>query len=115
MADKFVDINGVKICYQVQGEGHPLVLLHGFAMYKEFWKWHTKELSKDLIVLTMDIRGCGNSEHPTEQFSMELLADDVKESASRSLSLSVIIKENECTPTSGIGMVAYQSPEANDA
>ena len=78
MADQFMDINGVKISYQVLGEGHPLVLLHGFAMYKEFWQWHTKELSKEFKVITPDIRGCGSSDHPAEQFSMELLADDVK-------------------------------------
>ena len=79
MADKFVDINGVKISYHILGEGYPLVLLHGFAMYKEFWKGHREEFSKDMQVITVDTRGCGNSEHPAEQFSMELLADDVKE------------------------------------
>ena len=78
MAEKFVDINGIRICYQVQGDGYPLVLLHGFGMYKEFWKWHTKELSKGLRIITLDIRGCGNSDHPIKPYSMELLADDVR-------------------------------------
>jgi proline-specific peptidase len=79
VADQSVEVNGVKISYQVLGEGHPLVLLHGFGMYKDFWKWNIKELSKELKVITLDIRGCGNSDHPTQQFSMEVLADDVKE------------------------------------
>jgi proline-specific peptidase len=79
VADKFETIKGVKISFHVHGEGHPLVLLHGFAMYKEFWKWHIKQLSKELKVITLDIRGCGNSDHPTQQFSMEVLADDVNE------------------------------------
>ncbi|MBY9009542.1 MAG: alpha/beta hydrolase [Candidatus Lokiarchaeota archaeon] len=78
MAEKIVDINGVRICYQVHGDGYPLVLLHGFGMYKEFWKWHAKELSKDFKIITLDIRGCGNSGHPIEPYFMELLADDIR-------------------------------------
>lgn len=78
MADESVKINGVKICFQAQGEGYPLVLLHGFAMYKEFWKWHLEEFSKKFRVITLDLRGCGHSEHPFEPYSMDTLADDVK-------------------------------------
>ena len=78
MAYKFVSINNAKICYGVHGEGDPLVLIHGFGMYKEFWKWHIKAFSKEFRVITFDLRGCGKSEHPFEPYSMEMLADDVK-------------------------------------
>lgn len=78
MVEKFVDINGIRICYQVQGDGYPLVLLHGFGMYKEFWKFHIKELSKEFKIITIDIRGCGKTDHPAEPSSMEELADDVR-------------------------------------
>ncbi|MFX0074800.1 MAG: alpha/beta fold hydrolase [Candidatus Hermodarchaeota archaeon] len=78
MADRFVTINGVEICYEDNGDGYPLVLIHGFAMYKEFWKWHIKDFSEVFRVITIDLRGCGNSEHPSEAYSMETLSDDVK-------------------------------------
>ena len=78
MVEKFVDINGIKIAYEIHGEGYPLIFLHGFAMYKEFWKWQVKLLSKEFRVITLDIRGCGKSDHPTETFSMEDLADDIR-------------------------------------
>lgn len=78
MADNFVELNGAKICYEVHGEGYPLVLIHGFAMYKEFWKWHIKDFSKEFRVITFDLRGCGHSEHPFEPYSMNVLADDIK-------------------------------------
>jgi pimeloyl-ACP methyl ester carboxylesterase len=38
-----------------------------------------KELSKEFKVVTLDIRGCGKSDHPVEPYSMEDLADDIKE------------------------------------
>ncbi|MHA1641625.1 MAG: hypothetical protein ACTSUX_02060 [Promethearchaeota archaeon] len=37
MPEEFVKINGLEICYAVIGDGEPLLPLHGFAMYKEFW------------------------------------------------------------------------------
>ena len=79
MKEFYAELNGIKIAYEIHGEGYPLILLHGFAMYKEFWKWQVKELSKEFRVVTLDIRGCGKSDHPTEQYSMEDLADDIKE------------------------------------
>jgi len=78
MVELFVNVNNVKICYEIHGQGFPLVLLHGFAMYKEFWIAQVKPLSKNFKVITLDNRGCGNSEHPTEPYNMEILADDLK-------------------------------------
>ncbi len=78
MAEEFVEINNIRICYQVHGDGYPVVLLHGFAMYKEFWKWQVKELSKEFKIITLDIRGCGKTEHPIKPYSMDDIADDIK-------------------------------------
>ncbi len=79
MNEFYAELNNIKIAYEIHGEGYPLILLHGFAMYKEFWKWQVKELSKEFRVVTLDIRGCGKSDHPVEPYSMEDLADDIKE------------------------------------
>ena len=78
MKESFVELNNINFAYEIHGEGYPLILLHGFAMYKEFWKWQARELSKDFKIITLDIRGCGKTDHPVEPFSMEDLADDVK-------------------------------------
>lgn len=78
MDDLYTKLNGIKVSYEIHGEGYPLILLHGFAMYKEFWNWQARELSKDFKVITLDIRGCGKTDHPVESFYMEDLADDVR-------------------------------------
>ena len=46
MTELFADIDDVKICYEIHGEGIPVLLLHGYAMYKEFWLPQIGELSK---------------------------------------------------------------------
>ena len=47
MTELFADVNGIKICYEIHGEGAPMLLLHGYAMYKEFWFLQISELSKN--------------------------------------------------------------------
>jgi proline-specific peptidase len=78
MNESYAEINGNKLSFEIHGDGYPLILLHGFAMYKEFWKWHAKELSKEFKIITIDLRGCGKTDHPVEPFSMEDLAEDVR-------------------------------------
>lgn len=78
MTESYARVNSIKICYQIHGEGYPLILLHGFAMYKEFWIAQIKPLSEKFKVITLDNRGSGNSDHPVETFDMGTLADDLK-------------------------------------
>lgn len=78
MNEIYVELNDINISYEIHGEGHPLILLHGFAMYKEFWNWHVKELSKEFKIITLDSRGCGKTDHPTKPYSMDELADDIR-------------------------------------
>jgi len=78
MNESYVELNKIKISYEIHGEGYPLIFLHGFSMYKEFWKWNIKDLSKEFKIITLDIRGCGKTDHPVEPYSMEELADDIR-------------------------------------
>lgn len=31
----FTDINGINICYEIHGDGYPVILIHGFSGKKE--------------------------------------------------------------------------------
>jgi proline-specific peptidase len=77
MADLFANVNNIKLCYEVCGEGHPLVLLHGFGQHKGFWLAQLAALSKEFKVILMDNRGSGSSDHPDEPYTMKTLADDI--------------------------------------
>ncbi|MHA1296541.1 MAG: alpha/beta fold hydrolase [Promethearchaeota archaeon] len=78
MPEEFAKINGLEICYEVIGDGEPLLLLHGFAMYKEFWIAQKKPISNKLKIITMDLRSCGKSTHVKNPFSLIDLVEDVK-------------------------------------
>jgi pimeloyl-ACP methyl ester carboxylesterase len=59
--------DGLKIYYEVQGQGQPIILVHGFRNTMENWK--RKILYQDLLnngykVVVLDLRGNGKSDKP---------------------------------------------------
>jgi hypothetical protein len=65
--DKFFDSAGVKIRYIEQGNGPPVILLHGYSVDIES-QWVTtgvvETLAKNYRVIAMDARGHGKSGKP---------------------------------------------------
>ena len=70
-----VDINGIKLNYEVTGDGEPIILLTGFAGAISFWNGMLP-LLPDYKVITMDNRGAGMTEYKG-QFDTDDMADDV--------------------------------------
>lgn len=63
----FTSFDGVKIYYEVKGDGYPVVLIHGFSGTSKGWK--SGKLYGDLLnagykVIIMDLRGNGRSDKP---------------------------------------------------
>ncbi len=77
MAEKFVDINGIKICYQIHGHGIPVVLIHGFGSKKESFMAQIPVLSQKFKIISFDNRGSGKSERPDFSYTMEMFVDDI--------------------------------------
>ncbi len=78
MTELFTEVNGIKICYEIQGKGKPVILIHGFGSTKEEWKLaQLGPLSEKFKVIIMDNRGAGKSDHPDEPYLMEIFADDI--------------------------------------
>ncbi len=57
---------GVRIHYEEEGKGDPLVLLHGFGVTGDAWHTggHVDALNDAFRVITMDARGHGRSDKP---------------------------------------------------
>jgi pimeloyl-ACP methyl ester carboxylesterase len=77
MTEQYANVNGVKLCYEILGEGYPLFLIHGFGAKKEIWIAQTPVLSKHFKVIILDNRGAGKSERPDTEYTMEIFADDI--------------------------------------
>jgi len=70
-------INGLDIAYNDQGTGTPLIFLHAFPLNRTMWAPQEAVLSRQYRVITMDLRGHGESDAPLWRFSLEQYADDV--------------------------------------
>ncbi|MHA2007310.1 MAG: alpha/beta fold hydrolase [Promethearchaeota archaeon] len=77
MTELFANINGLNICYEILGEGDPLLLVHGFGSKKESWIAQFKPLSEHFRVIRFDNRGAGKSDRPKGDYTMEVFADDI--------------------------------------
>ncbi|MFX1257729.1 MAG: alpha/beta fold hydrolase [Promethearchaeota archaeon] len=73
----FANVNNIKICYEIQGDGYPLILVHGFGSKKETWIAQVCPLSEHFKVIAFDNRGAGKSERPDGPYTMEIYADDI--------------------------------------
>ncbi|MFX0073434.1 MAG: alpha/beta fold hydrolase [Candidatus Hermodarchaeota archaeon] len=80
MTELFANVNNIQLSYSIHGKdtGTPLILLHGFVMYKEFWIAQINDLSKHFKLITIDLRGCGKSDHPEESYGLLAMVDDIK-------------------------------------
>jgi pimeloyl-ACP methyl ester carboxylesterase len=77
----FVNNNGVKIYYEVEGEGPPLILAHGLGWNLKSWRieGYRDVLRNDFRLILYDARGFGKSDkpHEPEAYSMEKRTSDV--------------------------------------
>lgn len=73
----FANVNGIKLYYEIYGEGKPLVLLHYFTGSHTAWDPWVDSLSNDYQLIIPDLRGHGNSTNPTHIFRHEDSAKDI--------------------------------------
>jgi pimeloyl-ACP methyl ester carboxylesterase len=69
--------NGIKIYYEVSGEGLPFVMIHANPFDHNLWMYQIAHFSTYFKVIAVDIRGYGRSAKPTAPFSLKDMADDV--------------------------------------
>src|SRR5580698_9049307 len=74
----YAPVNGLKMYYEVQGSGEPVVFLHGaFMTITNNWDGWIGELSKTRKVIAVEMQGHGRTADIPRDFTPENLADDV--------------------------------------
>jgi len=57
----FYDAEDAAIYYETDGQGPPLILLHGYALNGAMWEFQKPVFSKSHTIITVDLRGFGQS------------------------------------------------------
>src|SRR2546429_272139 len=62
----YAQVNGIRIAYDREGEGYPLVALHGFPRNRKVWGKVAPILTSRFTLLAPDRRGYGDSDRPSD-------------------------------------------------
>ena len=75
----YAPVNGIKVYYEVYGEGRPIVLLHGaFYTIEMNWGELIPELSKTRKVIAIELQGHGHTPFSDRKLDIATLASDVE-------------------------------------
>ena len=77
VAERFAEVNGVRLYYRVAGTGSPVVLLHGYAQTGHMWLPLVPSLAQRHTVIVPDLRGAGASAKPESGYDKKTLAQDI--------------------------------------
>lgn len=106
----YASVNGLKMYYEIQGTGEPVIVLHGGFGNTELYIPNVAELAKNYKVITVDMQGHGRTADIDRPLDREAMADDI----------AALIKHLNLGKTSIIGYsfggwvslrVAIQHPE----
>jgi len=73
----YADVNGIKLYYEIQGTGHPLILLHGGLGATSMFGPNLPALAKGRQVIGVDLQGHGRTADIDRPMSPQLMADDI--------------------------------------
>ena len=69
--------NGLKIHYEVHGDGPALVFVHANPFDRRLWMYQVARFSPFYRVISIDLRGYGLSDKPETQFTLRDMTEDV--------------------------------------
>ncbi len=68
----------IELYYLTEGEGEPLVLVHGFGTKHQAWNFQIPYFEKKMKVIALDNRGVGKSSRPDYPYTIDMFVEDIK-------------------------------------
>ena len=73
----YAPVNGLKMYYEIHGQGQPLILIHGGLGSGDMFSAILPELSKGHEVITVDLQAHGHTADIDRPLSYEAMGDDI--------------------------------------
>lgn len=71
-----IRINGIQLYYESHGDGPPVLFLHGLGSSTRDWELQIPAFSEEYRVITVDVRGHGQSDKPPGPYSVRQFSED---------------------------------------
>ncbi|WP_452229007.1 MULTISPECIES: alpha/beta fold hydrolase [unclassified Lacinutrix] len=72
-----IQVKDIELDYEDYGKGNVLLLLHGLGSTKKDWDGQVPFFSKKYRVITLDLRGHGDSTKPLDAYGVGFMTEDV--------------------------------------
>lgn len=72
-----IQLNDLNFYYEIEGEGFPLVLIAGLSCDISNWVFTKPLLMKNFQVITIDNRGAGRTQIPSDPYTIAQMGEDV--------------------------------------
>lgn len=76
---QFATTDNVSLYYEDRGAGDPVVFIHGWTCNRHFFEDQISSLREEYRVVSLDLRGHGDSEKPQQGLTHQRLATDIHE------------------------------------
>jgi pimeloyl-ACP methyl ester carboxylesterase len=96
-------VNDLNIFYEIHGEGEILIFIHGLGSSSQDWEKQIDDFSTRYKVILVDMRGHGQTDKPSGQYSVPIFARDLA-----GLMDSLEIQVAHICGISMGGMIAFQ-------
>ncbi|MCK4841361.1 MAG: alpha/beta hydrolase [Methylococcales bacterium] len=71
------NINDIELYYEIHGAGQPLLFIHGLGTSSKDWEYQLNFFISHYQVITVDLRGHGQTTKAQGTYSIKLFADDI--------------------------------------
>jgi pimeloyl-ACP methyl ester carboxylesterase len=89
----FADVRGARLFFTDEGDGPPMVFVHGFTCDSHDWSWQLPHFAPSYRVIALDLRGHGRSSAPEDGYEVASLTDDV----------AALLDHVDCTDAVAVG------------
>jgi len=72
-----VKVNDITLNYEQQGSGEPLILIPFLTAENACYSFQVKDYAQHFTCISIDLRGTGLSDKPSEPYTTEDMADDI--------------------------------------
>ncbi|HEY7872928.1 MAG TPA: alpha/beta hydrolase [Rudaea sp.] len=69
-------VNGASIYYESEGQGPPLLMIHGLGSSSDDWAFQREDFAQHFTLILPDLRGSGRSSKPSGPYSIAQFAAD---------------------------------------
>ena len=77
LGEKYITVNGLKICYQEMGEGETVLVVPGLGMSADYWQLNVPAFAAENHVVAVDFPGIGKSDKPDVEYELSWIADQI--------------------------------------